>query len=118
MLCAKVRDCRRRVWAALFNVESIRLTARRKSTATGSAIRFLPIFIGSITFHDKEDSSLPSSTESALFEGAAWAHGKGVGATRMAGGSFSVADILMADVLRLIDRFDGLVGYPACRDYV
>jgi glutathione S-transferase len=33
-------------------------------------------------------------------------------------GSFSIADILMADVLRLVDRFDGLAGYPACRDYV
>lgn len=33
-------------------------------------------------------------------------------------GSFSVADILMADVLRLIDRFDGLAGHPACRDYL
>ena len=33
-------------------------------------------------------------------------------------GSFSVADILMADVLRLVDRFDGLADYPACRDYV
>jgi glutathione S-transferase len=33
-------------------------------------------------------------------------------------GSFSVADILMADVLRLVDRFDGLAGHPACRDYV
>jgi glutathione S-transferase len=33
-------------------------------------------------------------------------------------GTFSVADILMADLLRLVDRFDGLAGYPACRDYV
>jgi glutathione S-transferase len=33
-------------------------------------------------------------------------------------GSFSVADILMADVLRLVGRFEGLVGHPACRDYV
>lgn len=33
-------------------------------------------------------------------------------------GGFSVADILMADVLRLIDRFDGLADYPACRAYV
>lgn len=33
-------------------------------------------------------------------------------------GTFSVADILMADVLRLIDRFDGLADYPACRAYV
>ena len=27
-------------------------------------------------------------------------------------GTFSVADILMADVLRLVDRFDGLAVYP------
>jgi glutathione S-transferase len=33
-------------------------------------------------------------------------------------GAFSVADILMADVLRLVDRFDGLATYPACREYV
>jgi glutathione S-transferase len=33
-------------------------------------------------------------------------------------GAFSIADILMADVLRLVDRFDGLSGYPACRAYV
>ena len=33
-------------------------------------------------------------------------------------GSFSVADILMADVLRLVDRFDGLAGWPACRAYL
>ena len=33
-------------------------------------------------------------------------------------GSFSVADILMSDVLRLVDRFDGLAKYPACRGYV
>ncbi len=33
-------------------------------------------------------------------------------------GTFSVADILMADVLRLVNRFDGLAKHPACRDYV
>lgn len=33
-------------------------------------------------------------------------------------GSFSIADILMADVLRLVDRFDGLADYHACRGYV
>jgi glutathione S-transferase len=33
-------------------------------------------------------------------------------------GRFSVADILMADVLRLVDRFGRLAAYPACRDYV
>ncbi|MFO1059133.1 MAG: glutathione S-transferase family protein [Dongiaceae bacterium] len=33
-------------------------------------------------------------------------------------GSFSVADIAMADVLRLVERFDGLAASPACRGYV
>lgn len=33
-------------------------------------------------------------------------------------GGFSVADILMADVLRLPDRFDGLAGHPACQAYL
>jgi len=33
-------------------------------------------------------------------------------------GRFSVADILMADVLRLVHRFNGLAEYHACRDYV
>lgn len=33
-------------------------------------------------------------------------------------GRFSIADIQMADVLRLVDRFDGLAGYPECRAYV
>ena len=33
-------------------------------------------------------------------------------------GPFSVADIAMADVLRLVDRFDGLTGCPAARAYV
>lgn len=32
--------------------------------------------------------------------------------------TFSVADIVMADVLRLVDRFDGLANHPACRDYI
>lgn len=33
-------------------------------------------------------------------------------------GEFSIADILMADVLRLVDRFDGLADYPASKAYV
>jgi glutathione S-transferase len=33
-------------------------------------------------------------------------------------GTISVADILMADVLRLVDRFDGLAKFAACRAYV
>jgi glutathione S-transferase len=33
-------------------------------------------------------------------------------------GVFSIADVLMADVLRLVARFDGLEGHDACREYV
>jgi glutathione S-transferase len=33
-------------------------------------------------------------------------------------GDFSVADIAMADVLRLVDRFGGLKHFPACRGYL
>ena len=33
-------------------------------------------------------------------------------------GTFSIADILMANVLRLVDRFDGLAGHPACRGHI
>lgn len=33
-------------------------------------------------------------------------------------GRFTVADLLMADVLRQVNRFDGLANYPACHAYV
>jgi glutathione S-transferase len=33
-------------------------------------------------------------------------------------GFFSIADIVMADALRLVDRFDGLTASPACHAYV
>jgi len=33
-------------------------------------------------------------------------------------GSFSIADIMMGDVLRVLNRFDGMKDYPACRAYV
>jgi glutathione S-transferase len=33
-------------------------------------------------------------------------------------GTFSIADIMMSDVLRLVDRFDGLADFPACKAYV
>ncbi|WP_454883967.1 glutathione S-transferase family protein [Sphingomonas oryzagri] len=33
-------------------------------------------------------------------------------------GGFSVADVVMADALRLVDRFDGLAGHPACQSYL
>jgi len=36
----------------------------------------------------------------------------------LAAGTFTAADILMSDVLRLVDRFDGLAAYPACGAYV
>jgi glutathione S-transferase len=33
-------------------------------------------------------------------------------------GRFTIADILMADVLRVVDNFDGLAAYPEARAYV
>lgn len=33
-------------------------------------------------------------------------------------GTFSVADIVMVDALRLVDRFNRLEPYAACRDYI
>lgn len=36
----------------------------------------------------------------------------------LAGGAFSIADIAMADVLRLVDRFEGLAAHPACKAYM
>lgn len=36
----------------------------------------------------------------------------------LAAGRFTVADLLMADVLRQVDKFDGLGAYPACHAYV
>lgn len=36
----------------------------------------------------------------------------------LAGGGFSIADILMADVLRPVDQFGGLSAYPSCRAYM
>jgi len=33
-------------------------------------------------------------------------------------GRFSIADIMMTDVLRLLDRFERLAGYSACREYL
>ena len=41
-----------------------------------------------------------------------------LGSREWLAGDFSIADILMADVLRLVDRLDGLKDYPACRDYL
>jgi glutathione S-transferase len=41
-----------------------------------------------------------------------------VGREWLAAGRFSVADLLMADVLRQVDKFDGLAAYPACHAYV
>lgn len=36
----------------------------------------------------------------------------------LVGDRFSVADLLMADVLRPVDQFGGLVDFPACHAYV
>ena len=79
-----------------------------------------------------EMASLPWSIFifSEIEEGAGWERLEGFLKMRLArmedaleksawlAGSFSVADILMADVLRLVDRFGGLTDYPAAKDYV
>jgi glutathione S-transferase len=44
----------------------------------------------------------------AVLAGRAW----------LAAGRFTVADLLMADVMRQVDKFDGLAAYPACHAYV
>jgi glutathione S-transferase len=36
----------------------------------------------------------------------------------LAGGRFTIADLLMADVLRPVHKFAGLAGHPSCREYV
>ena len=36
----------------------------------------------------------------------------------LAAGRFTVADILMVDALRLVDRFGALADHPACRNYI
>lgn len=36
----------------------------------------------------------------------------------LVGGRFTAADLLMADVLRQVHRFDGLADYPHCRAFV
>ena len=36
----------------------------------------------------------------------------------LAAGRFTIADILMVDALRLVDRFGALVEHPACRAYI
>jgi glutathione S-transferase len=41
-----------------------------------------------------------------------------VGREWLVAGRFTIADLLMADVLRQVHRFDGLEKYPACRAYV
>jgi glutathione S-transferase len=44
----------------------------------------------------------------AVLAGRAW----------LAADRFTVADLLMADVLRQVDKFDGLAAYPTCHAYV
>jgi glutathione S-transferase len=36
----------------------------------------------------------------------------------LVGRRFTIADLLMADVLRQVDKFDGLAKYPSCHAYV
>jgi glutathione S-transferase len=67
----------------------------------------------------KDDSDAPFSKQMDEFLTLRLKHLENVVAKReWLAGSFSVADILMADVLRLVDRFDGLLNYPACKTYL
>lgn len=66
-----------------------------------------------------DDAQTPGRRHIEAFLAARLAHLDAVVAGRdwLADG-FSIADIAMADVLRLVDRFDGLSAHPALRDYV
>ena len=73
----------------------------------------------SILAFSGDTGDTPASKRLAAFLGGRLNHMEPVLAAReWLAGSFSVADILMADVLRLVDRFDRLAVHPACRDYV
>lgn len=77
----------------------------------------LPLFILSFT-KEKRDSPGWKVLEEFLHKHRL-AHLEPVLAKReWLAGAFSIADILMADVLRLCDRFEWLTDYPACRAYV
>lgn len=73
----------------------------------------------SIKKFSKDDSDAPFSKQMDEFLTLRLKHLENVIAKReWLAGSFSVADILMADVLRLVDRFDGLQNYRACKTYL
>ena len=66
-----------------------------------------------------EEAGLPYRVEGVPFRDRGAEHLEAVLAGReWLAATFSVADILMADALRLVDRFDGLAAFPACRAYV
>jgi glutathione S-transferase len=89
------------VFAALNSVEA--------PSQPGSLFRFMG-FPGEAPEAQFVESFLQARLErmEAVLAGRAW----------LAGGGFSAADIAMADVLRPVDRFDGLAGYPACAAYL
>ena len=66
-----------------------------------------------------DDGETPARKQFDAFLAARLQHMESVLADReWLAGAFSVADILMSDVLRLVNRFDGLASHAACRDYV
>jgi glutathione S-transferase len=67
----------------------------------------------------RDDSDTPGRQHVERFLGGRLGHLETVlDAREWLAGGFSIADILMADVLRLVDRFGGLADHPACRGYV
>lgn len=66
-----------------------------------------------------DTAETPGTRQMDAFLNARLRHLETVLATRIwLAGAFCIADLVMADVLRLVDRFDGLAEYPACRDYL
>ena len=76
----------------------------------------LPWFIFKLS---GDTTETPGRKRFDAFLGARLAHMESVLAQReWLSKSFSIADIAMADVLRLVHRLEGLAEYPNCRDYV
>jgi glutathione S-transferase len=73
----------------------------------------------SIKKFSKDDSDAPFAKQvDEFFKGRLKHLDEVLGKRDCLAGTFSIADILMADVLRLVDRFDGLATYPACQKYL
>jgi glutathione S-transferase len=99
--------------------------ARRRSEATEwmfaalNSIEVASLPWSLMKFSDSDNTNTPFSKQVDEFLNARLTHMEDVLAKKeWLAGTFSVADILMADVLRLVDRFDGLAKHPICKSYL